>query len=117
MQNALPDPPPPPKPVDLQGKILEMYIALFDENLLLSKTYVAIKVQIVNHGPDEATVISCGLQISLGTWRAVGEIMNKIPDDWRIKKKRENNFLVSAYDEVPLKPLLRPSEVYKRGTL
>ena len=52
----------PPSRWICTGKILEMYIALFDENLLFSKTYVAIKVQIVNHGPDEATVISCGLQ-------------------------------------------------------
>ena len=112
---ALPELPVRPKPVDLQGKFLELYIQSFEDLLHITKTYVAMKVQIVNHGPDEATIVSCGLHISLGPWSMEGQIMNRIPDDWRINKKRENSFLVASYDEVPLEPLLRASEVYKKG--
>ncbi len=113
-----PDPPrlpDPPKPVDLRGKILEIYIATFDDLPHISKTYVAMKVQIKNHGPDEATILSCGLHISLGTWQVDGKVMNAVPENWRIKKKRENSFLVVAYDEIPLEPRLRADAVYKKG--
>jgi hypothetical protein len=108
-------PPDPPKPVDLQGRILELYIETFDALPHVSKTYVAMKVQIKNHGPDEATIVSCGLRVSLGTWEIVGQIMKAVPDDWRIKKRREDNFFVAAFDEVELDPPLRGDAVYKKG--
>jgi hypothetical protein len=101
--------------VDLQGRFLELYIQSFEDMLHISKTYVAMKIQIVNHGPDETTIVSCGLHISLGPWKIDGQIMTAIPDTWRVKKQRENSFLVPTYDEVSLEPLLRASEVYRKG--
>jgi hypothetical protein len=81
----------------------------------MSKTYVVMKVQVVNHGNDEAAAVKCALGMALGTWQSSGTVMNIVPSAWRIRKKRDGSFLGNVYDDHPLEPLLRASQVYKKG--
>lgn len=107
---------PPPRPVDLQGEILELYFFNPPEHLPISRIFVLIKIQIVNRGPDEATITHCGLKISLPDCQMNGEISD-IPEVWRLKKRRPAIIGV-AYDEVVIGPRIgaQPhNEVYRKG--
>jgi hypothetical protein len=75
-----------------------------------------MKVHIVNHGSDEATITHCGLQVSLGAFHVDGKVV-EIPSLWRIKRKRDGALLGVFYDETPINPCLgtQPDEIYKKG--
>ncbi len=64
---ALPEPT-TPLSVDLRGEILELYFQRAPYPLPFSPIHILLKVLIVNHGPDQATITHCGLQISLGSF-------------------------------------------------
>ena len=54
-----------PKPIDLQGEILELYISPPTGIITPSLVYLVLKVRIVNHGPDEATITRIALRVTL----------------------------------------------------
>jgi len=107
-----------PKLVDLRGDIRETYLAQFDTLMHGSRTYLVLNVHIVNHGPDTATIIGCGVRASLGSFRADGTVLDSIPDSWRIKKMRKGVVLGVVYDEHLIEPLLGVKgheEIYTKG--
>lgn len=111
-----PSTPQAPPPVDLQGQILEVCISNPEIATQPSRAYVAIRVQIVNHGHVEAAIIGCGLQIKLGEFQLEGQVI-AIPVEWRIKRKKEGLFVL-AYEAFPLEPRIgaQPTEeIFKRG--
>jgi hypothetical protein len=108
--------PSPPKSVDLQGEILELYISRTGIIATPSLLYIVLKVRVVNHGPDETTIMGCGLHISLGQFQLDGEIA-KTPPKWHIKKKKKGAFNLQ-YEDVPIDPYLGANphaEVYRKG--
>jgi hypothetical protein len=77
-----------PKPVDLRGEISELFF--YKENNVMglpSHTYILMKVQVVNHGPVEATISRTGLQVSIGELCLTCDLVNPIPDLWQIKRR------------------------------
>ena len=119
---TIPAPSPPaltpvPKLVDLQGEILEVYFNDSFPTPIIGRKYVLMRVRIVNRGPNEATITHCGLQVSLGAFRATGAITD-IPSVWRIRKQSDNAFLGSLYEDTPPIPRLGAQpheEIYKQG--
>jgi hypothetical protein len=107
-----------PLPVDLRGDLSELYFRKDNDLLgMPSRTTVVMKVQIVNHGPTEATITHCGLQIRIGEDQFSGDLVKHIPDSWRIKK-RKDGLLNIAYEESPFDVSLGVvphKEVYRRG--
>jgi hypothetical protein len=108
-----------PSPVDLRGEIQELYFYKPHAPLVSGKTFVVMKVRIVNHGPDEATITHVSLQAKLGDFQKNGEITN-IPDSWRIKKKGtgELDLILPTYRETTIAPVLDnppQKEIYKKG--
>jgi len=117
-------PPPPLVPtvvlsVDLRGEIKELYFYKPEGALgtVSHATIIVLKVRIVNHGPDEATITEVGLQVGLGDFQRMAQVTN-IPDSWHIRRRRpEFNFFPSYYDTT-IAPALgsRPhKEIYKKG--
>lgn len=105
-----------PRSVDLQGEFLEVFIQTFDE-IAVTRTYVLIKVRIVNAGKDEVTIVEKKLDISLPNWRAVATSVD-IPDHWRLKKPNPRVLLAISYVETEITPKLGANpldEVYKKG--
>lgn len=119
----LPPPPPLPivvhPPVDLRGEIQELY---FYKPVVLGvsiRTLIVMKVRVVNHGPDEATVTHVGLHVGLEGFQQDCAITN-IPDSFRIKRRREGDFdlILPSYQETTIAPILggqAHKEIYKKG--
>lgn len=106
-----------PKPVDLQGKILELCLHTDNEWESLCRFYVLARVRIVNTGPDEATVTHWGMEISLGRYHETG-VFHRVPDRWRIKKLRADDMYGELFDVTTISPQLgvdAHEEVYKKG--
>lgn len=108
-----------PLPVDLRGDILELYFHA--ENDLLgfpSHTYILMKVQIVNRGTAEATITKVGLQIRVGQFESMCDLLKEVPETWQIRR-RDDHYLNMVYKNTPLDSVLgtRPSEdeVYRPG--
>jgi hypothetical protein len=108
------EPPAPVEPlsVDLRGVILELYF--HKENDLLSfpsHTIILIKAQIVNHGPVEATITQVGLQVRIGAYQSMCDLVKNIPDTWQIRR-RDDKYLNMVYINTPLDSYLgsAPSE-------
>lgn len=90
----------PPRPVDLRGEILELYFRKRDDILSFpSQTTVVMKVQVVNHGPQEATITHLGLEVCLGRDQFMGTVVNRIPETWRIKRRDEG--ILAKFFETP----------------
>jgi hypothetical protein len=104
-----------PLAVDLRGEILELYFlgAPYMMAMTISPMYVLLKVQIVNHGPDQVTVKSCGLHINIGDFHRLGEPA-EIPKLWRIKRKIQQTFSIGV-EETPVTPHLGMAETYQKG--
>jgi len=107
-----------PRPVDLRGEILEMYFYGPQDFMAFSfaPKHILCKVLIVNHGPDQATITHCGLQISLGDFQRLAETAN-IPDAWHIRKKK-TGVLGFGYEDLTIAPALgapAESETYSKG--
>lgn len=110
--------PSPPKTVDLRGQILELYLAQFEDLLHTSRTYMVMKVRIVNHGADEVTISGVGARASLADFSVDGEIITTDLSWLRIKRKREGVLLAVVYDVLAIEPFLGVNpheEVYKKG--
>jgi hypothetical protein len=103
--------------VNLQGEILDLYFHNSDVVIPLQRMFVLLKVRIVNHGPEEATVTHCGLRVSLKDFRAAGEIY-PYPETWRIKRRKEGPYMVPVYEEISVEPRLGANphaEIYRKG--
>jgi hypothetical protein len=101
-----------PLPVDLQGEILEMYFEqqAYSFASSFAPVHVLFKVRIVNRGPDQATIVGCGLTISLEGFQWIGEIVADIPDSWRIRRRKALPFAIT-FEDTPITPMLgRPAE-------
>ena len=72
-----------------------------------------MKVRIVNHGPDEATITHVGLHVLLNDFRAAGEVI-ELPDKWRIGRAKPG-FLAPGFEDFKIAPKLEPKEVGKKG--
>jgi hypothetical protein len=120
--NALVTPPPKPeiesspKAIDLRGEILEIYFDKADDiPSFPSCTTILMKVQVVNHGPMEATITSMGLLVHLGRHQEIGELLTIVPASWRVKY-RDPQYMHIVYIETPVEPLLGhnpQSETYR----
>jgi hypothetical protein len=106
-----------PRTVDLQGEILEIYFSDSFPTPFIGRKDVLMRVRIVNRGPNEATITHCGLQVSLGEFRATGAITD-IPSVWRIRKQSDNAFLGLPLEDTQPAPRLGAhphEEIYKQG--
>jgi hypothetical protein len=107
-----------PLPVNLRGEILELF--LHAENDLLglpSRTYILMKVQIVNRGVAEATITRIGLRVRVGQFESMCDLLKEIPEAWQIRK-RDDRYLNMVYKNTPLDSILgaQPSEeIYRPG--
>ena len=89
-------------PVNLQGEILELYF--HNENDLLglpSHTYILMKVQIVNRGATEATITKVGLQVRIGNYVSMCDLVKQLPESWQIRH-RDERYLNMVYINTPL---------------
>jgi hypothetical protein len=105
----------PPRPVDLRGEILELYF--HEQNSILGVSEcvtVIMRMRIVNHGPTEATITHCDLQVCLGQERLSGSLLNRRPDSWAIRR-RDDKILSVAYVETAIAPLLGADDIYPKG--
>lgn len=102
-----------PRPVDFQGKILELYFHDLEGVLLFAPMKILMKVWIVNRGPDVATIPSCSLEIKLGDFRRTADVTS-IPTNWRIKRPKQELFGVT-YEETTIDPHISPDQTYQKG--
>lgn len=105
-----------PLSVDLRGEILEIYFYHSQFFLTFEPIHVLCKVRIVNHGPDQATITHCGLEVKLGTFQRIGETED-IPALWRIRRKK-TGLLGFTFEETPITPQLgtpAENERYSKG--
>lgn len=109
--------PQPPRqlPVDLRGEIEEIYFqkqaGLF---LLTLKMFIVMKVRIVNHGPDDATITHIALSATVGRETVECTVMNAVPSAWRIKRQKAGSFFGETV-ETTISPDLPPNEIYEKG--
>jgi hypothetical protein len=107
-----------PSPVDLRGDILELYFRKVNDMLgLPDKTFILLKVKIVNHGPVEATISKVALTVSLGAFKQTCDLVKSVPDAWQIRK-RDEQFLNMVYIDTPVGPCLGENadeETYPTG--
>jgi hypothetical protein len=110
---------PSPLPVDLHGEVLELYFHKDNDILGFPEhTTVVMKVQLTNHGQDQATITQCGLTVMLGDFRVEGALLQTLPDSWRIQKRKESSALNLEYIDMPIGPCLGETpekEVYRKG--
>jgi hypothetical protein len=103
---------------DLRGDILELYF--HPENDLLglpSRTYILMKVQIVNRGIAEATITKVGLQVRVGQFESMCDLLKEVPETWQIRR-RDDRYLNMAYKNTPLDKVLgseSSEEIYRPG--
>jgi hypothetical protein len=114
---------PSPQPVvclsvDLRGEIQELYFYKpQDFGMPAPKTIVVMKVRIVNHGPDEATITHVGLRANLEDFQQNGEVTN-ILELWRINRRKGESMIFPTFEETSLAPVLggqAHKEIYKKG--
>jgi len=107
---------PPAPAVDLRGEILELYFHR-EEIPITSTVTVVMKVQIVNHGPVDATITAVRLQIRVGTDNLHADLPKVIPDSWRFRR-RKNELFNFAYEDIPFDVRLGVvphDEIYRKG--
>ena len=110
------DPPAAPLSVDLRGEILEMYFYHPQSWLMFEPMHILCKVRIVNHGPDQATITSVGLEVNLPGFNRIAQIEN-IPDLWLIRRKT-SGLLGYAFNDTTIAPQLgtpAENETYPKG--
>ena len=100
--------------VDLRGQILEFLLASEDDWVMPRRFYVAIRVQIVNHGEDEATITSYRLHVSLGSFEDDGAVIANLPAAWCVRRRKQNSF-APAYEDMRPEPRLNATNIYKKG--
>jgi hypothetical protein len=104
-----------PRSVDLRGEILEIYFmsAPYMMSVTVAPMHILLKVRVVNHGPDQATITHCGLDIDVGEFHRSAEVA-EIPNSWRIRRRIPETFWVGVAD-TPVTPQLRTPETYPKG--
>ncbi len=102
--------------VDLQGEIQEIYFRNEDDRIgFPSRTYVLMKVQVVNRGSFEATITNVALQVRVGTFEAMCDLLKQIPDSWQVRH-RDERYLNMVYLHTPVDTCLGqnpPAEIYR----
>lgn len=105
-----------PKPVDLQGEILELY---FGQSKGKHKL-VLMKIRIVNHGLDEASIINWRLKITVGDDPPFVVLPINIPSVWRIGRPKPGSSFQDSeyYNEKSIDVRLNElpaTDTYRRG--
>jgi len=103
-------------PVDLRGEIEEIYFQKqgFGAFIFAMKIFILMKVRIVNHGPDDATITHIGLSATVGRRSLECTVMDAVPSAWRIKRLKAGSFFGETV-ETTIAPDLLPDEIYKKG--